>query len=256
MSPRLRRNTDYVNVPVDSGGQSGSGFDLTPGQQKALLYGGTAVGVPGYLYTRGLRGMGVPLSKVPQVLKRDIAALGTHEVAPGKFKYATFGGITDTMRQGLVGTGTGLKEGAGKFWRQVKGGFRGMSSTPVKKLSARHGRLIDLNSKLESLVQLDNKTDYAIGGGLLGGAAITGLYNRGKSIPVSRQELRTLSPFQRSIKSRGVLGNIATGGKSVFNQAAIGANMARIPDVRAALTHDARSRMATSLARVARKIRP
>lgn len=130
------------------------------------------------------------------------------------------------------------------------------------------GSIAELSAKLDSLITFEERhTERTIGEGVgvgLGGTGLVGygLYKRGKSIgafyPPKRGVKKGTYDWARQMSGRHrcIRGNCAVGAVSVGNQAAISASLMKEPDVREAIAHDLRAKIASKVSKLAGKIRP
>jgi hypothetical protein len=119
---------------------------FTPGEKKTAGIGAGGAAGAGYLYARGLKGEN-RWRDIPSKARRSSVfgqALRKGE-APGAAEH-----ITSTIRRGVIGTGRDIVGSAGGIWGGLKGAGRGLIG---KKLSARHGKLIELSAKLDDLIE-------------------------------------------------------------------------------------------------------
>lgn len=116
----------------------------------ALIAGGT-VGAPAALYARGLKGE-TPWRDIPTKIKADFTRYRQSGLASGEVVQD----ITGTIRKGAIGAAKDVSSVGRGAWANVRGAWRGLVP---KKLSARHGRLIELSAKLDDLIQFKVSDD-------------------------------------------------------------------------------------------------
>jgi len=122
--------------------------------KRAAVIGGTTVGVPGYLYARGLKGEN-KWSSIPTKLKRaEVFRKAFAGGAPPPVGHTTQG-IVSAMRKGVAASAIDVATAGRTVWENLRAAGRGIRGT---KLSARHSKLVELNAKMDGMIQFANSS--------------------------------------------------------------------------------------------------
>lgn len=101
-------------------------------------------------------------------------------------------------------------------------------------------RIIALNARLDRLINFQDRDKYLAGGAAIGGTGLAGygLYRRGRSLGQMAVGKKGKRQIYTTPSSRGIIGNVEAGARSIGEQAVMGANLLRRSEIRGAIKHD------------------
>lgn len=194
----------YMPPDLPSGdvyGQFGQGAPRDP-RKTAAIAAGAGVGGAGYLYARGISFPDEMVAKHKEGLRRLVHQRGF------------WGNVK-----------AGAKETPRDIGRVIGAAHRGLSNAifnRINKMSTKHDRLVQLNSRLERIINFDDNDNHLLRNtALLGGAGVAGaggLYTAG-ALKAGVKPSNLVSNLVKNVRTKGlspVGSRIMTGGKSAL----------------------------------------
>lgn len=180
------------------------------GDENMLRDGAAAVGVLGTAGLGGLllRNHGDKINEEKYAGIAKSAPLAAGQLGP----------VIPTAEQFAGGTGRAIGTGAKDLWKSIRSKLSIPALARNIKASARLERLVELNGKIDKLVNFDIE-DGVIGAGLVGGGAYGGyaLHQRGAGIPLSKREKKMrMGSFGPEVTGRGATSNIRVGASDLL----------------------------------------
>jgi len=173
---------------------------LSGREKRNLAIGGAAVGVPGYLYARGVHAGGVPWKQVPGAAWGQIKGRKSYDIA-------------SALRTGTIRTGKDIGSIGPRIWRHVKGIGKGLAG---KSLSS-DAKLVQLSAKLDAIINFEirltpeeydeltgrGKSSFPKAAALIGGGALTGAGIATGSLATRSLLMRSGKRLQKWVKKVG-----------------------------------------------------